>query len=992
MKPEDFHAFFEALHGWPPFPWQSRLAKQVAQQGHWPRILHLPTASGKTATIDIAVFNLALQAEQQQRTAPLRVFFIIDRRVVVDQAFKHACRVAEEIEHAKDGILAEVKERLQRFGGEVPLHVAVMRGGMYRDDSWARSPAQPTVCVSTVDQFGSRLLFRGYGLSEYMRPLHAGLCGCDSLIILDEAHLSEPFLRSLNAVERYRQWAERPLSTPFQTVHMSATPRPGEGAFTLDDADRTHEVLSMRLDASKPARLIELPRHSADEESNRDAFASTISAEAIGLAQGSGGGTQSRQKRTQAELPQVIGCVVNSVDTARRVYYHLHKHVQQNGTGEVILLTGRARPYDRDRLYAEYAPYIEARANRTPPRSAPLFVVATQTIEVGADIDFDALVTEIASLDALRQRFGRLNRLGRPIQAQAVVIARRDQLGTNDVDPVYEMSFAPIWRWLQKHRMGRGHRATVEMGISGFKMPEDPAQLEQMTAPRKRAPVMLPAHVDLWVQTSPAPGPDPDVSLFLHGPESTPADVQVIWRADLRGELKPEEVDDYINAVTLVPPSIIEALPVPIYAARAWLENRAAFVADVEGIRKPPEVGRTEDKREALRWDGPNSDATGLVGPREIRPGDTLIVPASYGGCDRFGWNPLNDEPVRDIADFCALRSRGRVNLRIHPAVIRSWEPDYTDPGGWQLHQAVNDLLPAVDEQDQDVRPNTDDLITLIANWPEVPVMVREILQLLRTYQCRLVDYEVQGTRAWLLTAQQRVPTSALRDWALRGVWDFTDEDDTASLTEQVPLVDHCAGVERIARQLAHHCGLPDPLVNDLALAARYHDIGKSDLRFQTLLRGGDESAAAMADVLLAKSGKIEPTNRGVYLRARRQAGCPQGWRHEVLSVNLLETNGQAISSASDSDLALYLIGSHHGRGRPFLPVVNDAQPPEVSLDFNGCLFRVTAEHLLERPLHRLDSGWTDRFWRLVHRYGYWGLAYLEAILRLADHTRSRQE
>ena len=92
---------------------------------------------------------------------------------------------------------------------------------------------------------------------------------------------------------------------------------------------------------------------------------------------------------------------------------------------------------------------------------------------------------------------------------------------------------------------------------------------------------------------------------------------------------------------------------------------------------------------------------------------------------------------------------------------------------------------------------------------------------------------------------------------------------------------------------------------------------------------------------------------------------------------------------SNDVDLVTYLVGTHHGRGRPFFKPTPDDQPVLVKLTLeDGTILSANSNHHIER----LDSGWVDSFWRLTRRYGYWGVAYMEAILRLADHRASELE
>jgi CRISPR-associated endonuclease/helicase Cas3 len=161
--------------------------------------------------------------------------------------------------------------------------------------------------------------------------------------------------------------------------------------------------------------------------------------------------------------------------------------------------------------------------------------------------------------------------------------------------------------------------------------------------------------------------------------------------------------------------------------------------------------------------------------------------------------------------------------------------------------------------------------------------------------------------------------------------------------------------------------------------AAALHDIGKADPRFQAWLRGGNP---VKPGELIAKS-KGSGQNWEALESARMLAGYPKGARHELLSVALLAAHAQDADDV-DFELLLHLVASHHGRCRPFAPVVEDSEPVEVRHEDR----RARSDHGLER----VGSGVSERFWRLTRRYGWYGLAYLESVMRLADQRQSEAE
>jgi CRISPR-associated endonuclease/helicase Cas3 len=969
LSTDDFPAFFEEVHHCAPFPWQKRLLVQVAATSEWPSVLDLPTGSGKTAAIDIGVFHLALEAEHlQKRRAAVRIAFVVDRRLVVDDAYERARKLAAALADPVDGsVMARVARNLRLLSGDGPPLIARrLRGGIPREDDWARTPSQPTILCSTVDQVGSRILFRGYGVSDSMKPVHAGLIGADCLILLDEAHLAEPFRQTLSWVRLYRgpSWRESEAAAPWGVAFLTATPgETATDAFSLGDEDRAHPVLKRRLDASKPARLVP-PAKAGRKEG--EAQSDTDDDE-------TGGDDKDLQRRVAPIVEQVrraldhckksgvgvaapaIGVVVNRVARARAVFERLQKDFSgTTGTGlsaEAVLMIGPARPVDRDELAASLRP-IRTDANRALER--PLVVVATQCIEAGVDIDLDALITEVAPLDCLRQRFGRLNRAGRNIVPYAAIIAAKSDISARANDPVYADRIKPAWDCLNLAVRKENGTEIVDFGVSNFSIRIEP----QALSPKDDAPILLPAHLDLLSQTSPVPAADPDVALYLHGASRQPDSLNVVWRADI----DPTWLDqDVTRLLTLVPPRSLEAIELPLWAVRRWLEgsrNSPADIADVPTGEPEQGEGGRQGKR-AFRWRG-NNELSRWIEPHALRPGDTVIVAAHYGGVDRFGWDPSYDEAATDVGRNAAEPFAGRrFAVRVAPRLL----------GAVSGPALADTLANATSERWQDLRAA---LLGL-----DLPEDVRKDLLALDyarrkrsvTAQLDLYGFDDDRPRGVVFVAPFGIRD---RGKAEDGRPNSTEDDASGSILDlPVSLQQHTRDVEQKAEGFAGAVGLTANRVADMKLAAVLHDEGKRDPRFQAWLHFDDPLGFDRDEEqdILAKSGRPLPP------MAREKAGLPDRWRHEALSVRLARAH-QRLFEANDPDLVLWLVGSHHGYGRPLFPhgdpteKAPDVGPQSLAFDWNG-----------------LD--WPSLFARLKARYGLWEIARMEAILRLADHRAS---
>ena len=918
----DFPSFYRAINGREPFPWQARLAEQVEGTGEWPTEIGVPTGLGKTACLDIAVWWLASQADRTptSRSAPTRIWWVVNRRLLVDSTARHACEIATALREPEKAGLTEgakptvtaVADRLRSLcpvsGGEA-LEVIRLRGGV--ETLTPSDPSRPAVILSTLPMYGSRLLFRGYGSSRRMRPIDAAMAGTDSLVLLDEAHLA-PHLQTLCAAledcaPRERDLLSGSRSRP-RVVALTATGRAhGRARFDLDDLDLDHPVVRRRLEAPKPTELRECE---AKEVAQRLAGAMC---DLLG----------------EAPTPAAGIVFANTPKTARAAFRQLCKSL--GDTAEVLLSTGRAREREAERIREKILDPVDGMASgrevaRT--RRRHLVVVATQTLEVGADLDAEYLVTENCGVRALTQRLGRLNRLGHHPQARAIYLhapppdrPRRRAAARTDGGgwPVYRGEPEIVWNRL------REARAASASGVPDLCPGGIQALLGDPADDPGRSPEILFGLLWEWIKTTTPPHGEAPVEPYFSGIAGVDRLVSLIWRTYLPeagGTLWPRPRDQ-------------ESVSVPIS------EIRDALNPDGRVRRIRPDRLTVEE----FELD-------------RLRPGDSLVLPSDRGLLDEFGWEPSSSSPVADVS----LVGKG---LPLDTAAIGRLCGDRL------IAANLVERAAGLDEdgerlETEEQREAANAILETLRAVTEPPGWKSEEWS---RFVESLSD-EAHAPRGEVA----RLPV--VRDAAAEP---RSDEVDEMSLTDaRVTLDRHGKEVAERARAIADGLGVPTDIAAVVERAGLLHDIGKADERFQRWLARDHE----VSGPALAKSNMP----RHLWAAARADSGWPRGGRHEALSARLVERWLERDSEWRDPalrDLLLHLVVSHHGNGRPLVPPVTDDTPAVVCGEISGRAVEVSSD------LSEVDWAQPARFRRLNEEYGPWGLALLEAVVRLADHAVS---
>jgi len=249
--------------------------------------------------------------------------------------------------------------------------------------------------VGTVDQCMLGALRVRHGALRLF-----GLAG--KVVIIDEVHAYDAYMTTI--IERLLAW----LSALGASVILLSATLPSTlrarlidsfGGDTMED-DATAYPLITLAQADEPARLLAPPgsgiQKSVCLSHHRDDERESIWHDLV---------AQVREG----------GCAVwicNTVQSAQQTYLGLQSLLNDQADTAIELILYHARMLRQDRQAVERA-VLRKFGPDDAERPARAIVVATQVVEQSLDLDFDLMISELAPVDLLLQRMGRLWRHNR---------------------------------------------------------------------------------------------------------------------------------------------------------------------------------------------------------------------------------------------------------------------------------------------------------------------------------------------------------------------------------------------------------------------------------------------------------------------------------------------------------------------------------------------------------------------------------------------------
>jgi CRISPR-associated endonuclease/helicase Cas3 len=355
-----YDEFFEALTGFPPFLYQKRLSDMLfAGQSV---ILRAPTGAGKTWA-SVAPFLYSLEtgtpiADSLIYTLPLRSL----------ASSLHAS-VLKAMETVMPRVCSVGKDREY----DTNIRYCSLQTGAQKDDPFFESD----LVFTTIDQVLSNYLSIPVSLPDRLGNINPGaLIG--SMLVFDEVHLLDPAVALGTVVEMLDR-----LKGLAQFVLMTAT-------LSTDATEWLARKLGLEEVIIADSEIQTLPSQRTKRRSWQY-VSMPITASAV--------------TAHHAEGRTIV--LVNSVGHAQALFLELEEAYSLEGSAqpELLLLHARFFPDHRRAIEDQLAEYFGPKATKSN-----VILVTTQVIEAGIDISADCLHTELAPMNALIQRAGRVAR------------------------------------------------------------------------------------------------------------------------------------------------------------------------------------------------------------------------------------------------------------------------------------------------------------------------------------------------------------------------------------------------------------------------------------------------------------------------------------------------------------------------------------------------------------------------------------------------------